>query len=329
MDLEKALNAARDAVAEACGLSSRVRGDLDSIRAVVKSDQSPVTVADFGVQALIVSRLRSLFPDVPVVAEEELGELLGADRADEVLGRIVEGVRAIRPDLTATDVRRALERDVPLDAAPPVYWALDPVDGTKGFLRGDQYAVALGLVSSGRPVVGVLGCPGLEYAAGDSGTIFEAASGRGASASRLDQSGRRPIRVSETVSGLEAVLCESVVSDHSAHGLSERVSRRLGMTRPPCRMDSQAKYAVVGRGDCDIYLRLPHSLDYRSKIWDHAAGSIIVTEAGGRVTDMFGRRLDFGVGSTLARNTGIVATNGRLHDRVIDAVKAAWHDPAA
>ncbi len=116
-------------------------------------------------------------------------------------------------------------------------------------------------------------------------------------------------------------FCESVESGHSAHGESASVADRLGITSPPLRMDSQAKYAVVARGEADIYLRLPTRAEYREKIWDHAAGALIVEEAGGRVTDIHGRPLEFNHGRELVANRGVVVTNGRLHDRIIDAIR--------
>ena len=57
------------------------------------------------------------------------------------------------------------------------YWTLDPIDGTKGFLRGDQYAVALGLIDDGEVILGVLGCPNLPNSDGSRGAIFSAVEG--------------------------------------------------------------------------------------------------------------------------------------------------------
>ena len=119
-----------------------------------------------------------------------------------------------------------------------------------------------------------------------------------------------------------AVFCESVESGHSAHDDSAEVARRLGVTAPPCRIDSQCKYAAVARGDASIYLRLPTRADYEEKIWDHAAGWAVITEAGGAVTDVRGEPLNFSIGRTLRNNKGVVATNGRIHDEVIAAVRA-------
>jgi HAL2 family 3'(2'),5'-bisphosphate nucleotidase len=115
-------------------------------------------------------------------------------------------------------------------------------------------------------------------------------------------------------------FCESVESGHSAHGDAASVADRLGITAAPLRMDSQAKYAVVARGEADIYLRLPTRADYREKIWDHAAGALIVSEAGGTVTDIRGKPLEFHHGRELVANRGVIVTNGRLHDRVLAAI---------
>ena len=118
----------------------------------------------------------------------------------------------------------------------------------------------------------------------------------------------------------EARFCESVESAHSSHGDAAQIAQHLGITAESVRMDSQAKYAAVGRGEASIYMRLPTRADYQEKIWDHAAGSIVVEEAGGRVTDITGKPLDFTLGRTLKTNRGIVATNGRLHDAVVKAI---------
>lgn len=86
-------------------------------------------------------------------------------------------------------------------------------------------------------------------------------------------------------------------------------------------MDSQAKYCSISRGDGDIYLRLPTSKTYVEKIWDHASGSLLVTEAGGKVTDIHGNPLDFSIGRTLEKNKGVVAANTSIFDKVLQAVQ--------
>src|SRR5204863_159195 len=137
----------------------------------------------------------------------------------------------------------------------------------------------------------------------------------------LEGSTPKNIRVSAVSDPAQAVFCESVESGHSSHDDSARVAALLGVRSPPHRIDSQCKYAAVARGDASIYLRLPTKAGYEEKIWDHAAGCLIVKEAGGQVTDIQGDPLDFSRGRTLAANRGVVATNGHLHPRVLDALR--------
>ena len=209
------------------------------------------------------------------------------------------------------------------DGSQSHYWTLDPIDGTKGFLRGEQYAIALGLIEHGRVVLGVLGCPNLIGPDGKPGCLLAAVRGQGAQARPLMATGRagaKPIRVSDIADAALARFCESVESGHSDQDQSAQIAATLRITAEPIRVDSQAKYAIVARGEAQIYLRLPTKKDYREKIWDHAAGMIVVEEAGGRVTDVRGHRLDFAHGRKLENNSGVVATNHKIHDAVLAAV---------
>src|SRR5690606_4262601 len=116
----------------------------------------------------------------------------------------------------------------------------------------------------------------------DEGVLMLAARGHGATSEPLFREGtRRAIRVSAVQDPAQARFCESVESGHSDQDQSVRIAAALGITTPGLRMDSQAKYAGLARGDASIYLRLPTRKDYREKIWDHAAGLIVVEEAGG------------------------------------------------
>jgi 3'(2'), 5'-bisphosphate nucleotidase len=83
---------------------------------------------------------------------------------------------------------------------------------------------------------------------------------------------------------------------------------------------SQCKYAVVARGQAHAYLRLPTKAGYVERIWDHAAGSLVATEAGALVTDIDGKPLDFSHGRGLETNRGIVAASAALHPRLIEAI---------
>ncbi|KAJ3041080.1 hypothetical protein HDV00_009980 [Rhizophlyctis rosea] len=205
------------------------------------------------------------------------------------------------------------------------FWTLDPIDGTKGFLRGEQFAVALALVEDGEVKLGVLGCPNLPRKLsepdGPRGCVFVAVRGQGAFERSLDSDLETKISVSAAATPAETSFCESVEAGHSSQGEAAQIAKLLGITRPSVRMDSQCKYGVLARGDADIYLRLPVSATYEEKIWDHGGGSIIVEEAGGKVCDVSGKPLNFAIGRTLRENKGVIATNGKTHDAVMDAVK--------
>jgi 3'(2'), 5'-bisphosphate nucleotidase len=172
-------------------------------------------------------------------------------------------------------------------------------------------------------VVGILGCPNLPGGAdGEVGALFAAARGAGAQSLSLwsDTNDGAAVTVSDVTSTEQARFCESVESGHSNQDQSARIAEGLGITQEPFRIDSQCKYAAIARGDASIYLRMPTRKDYREKIWDHAGGKLVVEEAGGRVTDVAGKPLDFTRGRTLDANRGVVATCGPIHDRVIDVV---------
>jgi HAL2 family 3'(2'),5'-bisphosphate nucleotidase len=333
------------AVREAARLCRAVASQI-SPEVLAKKDKSPVTVADFGSQALICRTLREAFPDDPVIAEEDAVELRGPENT-AVLEQVLQHVRAIRSETTAgagTTIDEAqICRWIDHGGGSQYsgrFWTLDPIDGTKGFLRREQYAVALALIVNGRITVAALACPNLSAHSGNEqagagaveGAIFHAVSGQGAfvvSAETPGDGEHAPVRVSVSRRDqpAEARFCESVESGHSAQGDSATVAARLGITTAPLRMDSQAKYAVVARGEADIYLRLPTRADYREKIWDHAAGALIVAEAGGVVTDITGRPLEFNHGRELTANRGVIVTNGRLHSQVIEAVRASGITP--
>ena len=172
--------------------------------------------------------------------------------------------------------------------------------------------------------VAALACPNLPVTAGadTTGVIYTAIRGQGALAIPIAGGDPVPVRVSTTADSTAARFCESVESGHTSHSDSASVGQQLGITAEPVRLDSQAKYAVVARGEADIYLRLPTRPGYVEKIWDHAAGVLVVTEAGGRATDIYGKPLEFHHGQGLEKNKGVIVTNGLLHDAVLDALNA-------
>jgi len=338
-ELVVAIRAVREAARLCCDVAAEISSDV-----LAKKDKSPVTVADFGSQALICEVLAESFPDDLVIAEEDSAELRLPENT-AILDRVIRHVVSIRKrasvqtalpgsDQVCAWIDRGRTKDY-----QDRFWTLDPIDGTKGFLRGEQYAVALALIVRGEVVVATLACPQLSSDASrrhgadasnvdpPRGVIFSAVKDEGAFALPVEAvEGTEPTRsrlaVNASDDPAQARFCESVESGHSAHDDSAEVAARLGITAAPLRMDSQAKYAVVARGEAEIYLRLPTRADYREKIWDHAAGALIVTESGGVVSDIHGRPLEFRHGRELVANRGVIVSNGRLHRRVIQAIEA-------
>ena len=343
MSYERELHIASLAVQRATLFTQRVfhekaKGTLS------KDDKSPVTIGDFGAQALIIQAIRLNFPKDEIVGEEEASSLRENKRLTEQIWELVKGARLEDQEAekelggpvgSVEQMLQAIDAGKSAGGAKGRIWALDPIDGTKGFLRGGQYAVCLALIEDGDVKVGVLGCPNLpvdnsaplsaDVEGSEPGVLFGAIAGSGATSRPLGQGQlqkSQPIHMKEIKDIAHAAFCESVEAGHSSHSDQAAIAKKLGITSKSVRMDSQAKYGSIARGAGDLYLRLPVSATYQEKIWDHAAGDLIVREAGGQVTDAEGKRLDFGRGRTLRDNKGVVAAPKGVHAQVLDVVKS-------
>jgi 3'(2'), 5'-bisphosphate nucleotidase len=305
-----------EAAIAAAKLCEQVRQSI-APDAIEKQDKSPVTVADYGSQALICRALASAFPNDPVVGEEDAADL----RTPEMEGprhQVTDYVKTLVPEATPESVMDWIDHGN--GQASERFWTLDPIDGTKGFLRQDQYAVALALIEGGEIKVGVLACPALSFDGQAPGLLFVAVRGQGSEMMPLSGGAPQPINVATDSQSLRFV--ESVESGHGDQAQQAAIAQAAGITQPSLRMDSQAKYAAVAAGQASLYLRLPSpkSPNYREKIWDHAAGVIVVEEAGGKVSDMTGKPLDFTQGAKLEDNRGVIVSNGTIHPAVIAAL---------
>ena len=310
-----------EAVRTASKIARTVSAALAAADSVTKVDKSPVTVADLAAQIVVSQRLRAIAPSIPLVGEED-SEILAGDDARVLRDAVFSHARTAWPQATDCELLAALDRGGDGGGATGAFFTLDPIDGTKGFLRGGQYAVALALIVDGRVAAGVLGCPNFSVAGADcGGTLFYAVRGGGAFAERVDGGRATSIHASSETNVAHLRLAESVESAHSDRGASGDLRSRLGVTVDPVRMDSQCKYALLASGLAEVYLRTPTDPTRSEWIWDHAAGVIVLEEAGGRVTDLDGRALDFSRGRKLTANRGIAATNGRVHDALLAALR--------
>jgi HAL2 family 3'(2'),5'-bisphosphate nucleotidase len=316
---------AAQAVRQAALLVQRVQAELVT-PALTKDDRSPVTVADFAAQAAVGRLLSRTFPDDALVAEEDSHTFRRKD-GGEALSLVTRFAGRLEPGADAERICAWIDYNR-VDSASR-FWTLDPIDGTKGFLRGDQYATALALVVDGQVQIGALGCPNLEDGYRPDlegfGSLVIAARGQGTWVASLAAPERyERLRVSERSQPQEARILRSFEAGHTNVDQIDEFARALGVQAAPLRMDSQAKYALLAAGKGDILLRLlsPERPDYKEKIWDQAAGSLVLEEAGGSITDLAGQPLDFTTGRSLQNNRGILASNGRYHPPALNALSA-------
>ena len=170
------------AVITASRLCSQVFNHLVSHDTLIKRDSSPVTIADYGSQAIVNSILHQSFPEDAIVGEEDAQELY---TNKDMLNSIVHLVQSIHPQGLAThqDVLNAIDLGNHSGGPMGRFWTLDPIDGTKGFLRGEQFAVCLALIVDGIVQVSVMGCPNLPTDMShpeERGCVFVAVRGQGA-----------------------------------------------------------------------------------------------------------------------------------------------------
>ena len=318
------------AVREAAQLARRVQAEMVT-DALTKGDKSPVTVGDFAAQAVVAKRLADALSGAVLIGEESADDLRTPDGApdpnNETLAQVTQFVQTVIPDATPQQVCDWIDAG----AGDPTgaFWTLDPIDGTKGFLRGDQYAVALGFIRNGKVEIGALGCPELADAKtpakGGAGSVLVAVRGQGVKVQPLDDDSApwNSLAASDASDPRQTRVLRSVEKGHTNLGAIDHMARAMGITADPVGMDSQAKYAVLAAGGGEMLVRLLSAdrPDYREKIWDQAAGSIVIEEAGGRITDLDGQPLDFSHGRTLAQNRGVLATNGHLHEAALAALR--------
>ncbi len=236
----------------------KVVNDERSITAVDKADGSPVTRADLAAHQVLCQALAALEPSYPIVSEE--------------------------------DAKR-----IPADAEMETYWLVDPLDGTKEFIRGsDEYTVNIALVHQGTPVLGVIELPAariLYYAMLGRGAWKCDAEGVSSNLPRVENRGERVAVVSRShpSAATNAFLDE--------HGIRQVMGR-----------GSSLKICAVAEGVADVYPRLGPTW-----FWDSAAGAAIAAAAGCAVTDPTGAPLSYNYGTNLKHSGFIVYNPNRIH----------------
>jgi 3'(2'), 5'-bisphosphate nucleotidase len=241
--------------------------------------------------------------DTKLIVEEKpdsLGPVTEADR--QVNAFVLERLRQRFP----RDAILAEESEAdPARLSKDRVWTVDPIDGTREFVgRTGAFSAMIGLTVAGRPMLGVLYQPTAKK-------LFSALAGGGAWLE--DAEGRRRLRVSQR--GF-AELRMVVATPWRGHRV-EQIRQALGVTRMISMGSIGLKLAMIAAGDADLYVNATGRLGE----WDTCAAEVILTEAGGVITDLEGRALHYNTGE-INRRRGVVASNGRCHRELLEVISA-------
>jgi 3'(2'), 5'-bisphosphate nucleotidase len=251
--------------------------------------------------------LRHRHPDLEVSHKAHDEPVTRADRESNDL--ILAGLRAAFPDDAVLSEESAAVGEYRTAARA---WIVDPLDGTRDYVRGlPGFAVMIGLCLDGRPALGVVYQP-----LGD--VTYRAAVGQGAVVE--EAGGTRPLRVSPT---RDPRGCRLVSSASHRMATIDQVKGALAIDDVISLGSVGLKLGLIARAERDLYVN-PEGF---SKLWDSCAPAVILTEAGGRLTDIHGRQLDYRC-AEVRHLDGLLASNGLMHDAVVAAITPLFPTPA-
>ncbi|KAK6124012.1 hypothetical protein DH2020_042228 [Rehmannia glutinosa] len=358
------LQAAVDVVERACRLCVQKSLFSNDGKIIQKLDRTPVTIADFGVQALVSLEMSKLFPSIPLVAEEDSAFVRENNLVDAVVQVVADKSSISNKALSQEDVLKAIDRGgkdaYSFGPEPATYWILDPIDGTRGFVKGSEalYVVGLALVVEGEIVLGVMGCPNWRDGDSDvfdtevqrdestvsrSGIIMISHVGCGTWKTRSwnAQNGNTGMAHKWTRCLVDSFhnVCEArfcipesqtweslpLSTQFSATTNANSVGEKHILLLPAC-CGSLCKYLMVASGRASVFF-LRARTKRIIKVWDHAVGVICIHEAGGKVTDWKGSQLDFAVDQTERRVIypygGVLVTNDNLHNGILEIISSS------
>ncbi len=317
MNIEPIIQAVRQAI----GLCRDVQQTaLRSIDKMTGEEIEPVTIADYGAQAILCRALQQYFPEDGVIAEEsgKLFQTLVSPEQRTVILNLLTTLLDV--NVTQENIVDWLDHGQAKGAQK--VWTIDPIDGTKGFVGLRHYAIGIGYIETGKLAGGVMGCP--HYAQDidsveHSGRIYYVQDGK---AQYVPLEGGDPItvRVSNRTAPDEIRIVQSYVKEHGDKTRKLQAYEKAGFGKSQIfELDSMEKYALIASGHADLCLHIP--LKFTPwRVWDHAPGVALVEAAGGKVTGLQGETLDFSQGDTILCE-GVIISNGAIHDTVVAAVK--------
>lgn len=273
-------------------------------------------MADLCVQAILMDAIKRAAPSDHIIAEEDL-EHIPPHLLPEVQ-KVLSGIGLSLADLPKRGA------DGPLDHRR--FWAIDPIDGTKGFMRNGQYAICVALIEDGQVTASFIACPNYPIEQeSEPGAVFVALKGRGAV--MLSLRGASMTRLEGRIEPMQGSrLCQSFEASHTSHDAARALILALHLDPEPIRMDSQCKYCLLAQGRAGLYFRKVPREDYVEKVWDHAPGYLLVRETGGQVTDFAGQDILFTCDSLLRSvRGGIIASkfSPADHRGVLDYLEGA------
>ena len=267
-DIDHLLQISLSSVEKAMDTARTIHSNKHSLLIGNKPDNTPVTLADYCCQYIIMKELKEKFPNIPIIAEED-PTLITDNFAVAIRDQLNE------PNLTKGQIQKVIDKSDCSNC--DLFWALDPIDGTRGFLleEGGQYCICLALLKknedsqSYEPVIGILGCPDLvKY------ELVYSVRGKGIFINhRPFPKRRRPIE--KSLNDVKITIPRiTFQGSHFPFKPKEVIT-----------MDSQCKYVILLNGTIDIYYRPLKAFpsEYREKIWDHAAGICIMRSWRGNI----------------------------------------------
>lgn len=311
---------------------------------------SPVTVADFAVQALLSATFHHHFPSDGLVGEESADELRDngqlLDRVwgllEEVRGRCSgDGVVRVPGDKEgACELIDACGTGKPGKGR---VWVFDPIDGTRGYMAGEMYAINVALLEDGKQVLSAVACPLLDSHAtppiydkstdeSGRGSLLFATRGHGAYIRPLHADGEvtprklDPHPANPTLADLRLATCTLAPASGSLP-FHQAAASALGMSWPGCDLlPWVVRWVALAMGLANTTIWVYDSPRRRGKVWDHAGAMLLFEEVGGVVTDVNGRGIEMGAGRVMEGNFGFVASLGALHGTVLERTREVMRE---
>lgn len=351
---QRELDVAANAIRVAARVSEHIIKDKQK-DVFQKDDLTPVTIADFAIQALLSATVKVNFPDDRIVGEETASQM----RSDLILlehvydelqwvaghaeGPEAEAARNAFPkDCRVPDSREHMCDLIDMcgsssPAARGRTWIFDPIDGTKTYVKGEQYAINVALLIDGEQTVAAVGCPNMTMTpavpfrdshVGRPGTIVFAVKGHGAFVQTIDGSAE-PVKLPSVgdiaLQDVRFVSCTTV--DSALAGVNEAVARRINPKSaaeyPTCDLLPWVlRWVSLARGLGNTTVWVYKSKNRVGKAWDHAGAMLLFEETGGRITDVLGRPITLLAGRKMTANFGFVAAPATVHGEVLETVQS-------